>query len=123
MDFIACLGWHCLSPLYGGKNFSRRHVRTHSYLSLKRIFKCHLIFSKIFNFFIIFEQEVIKEGVMHLPREKLKKFSDLRFRYVEETEPEEFFIPYVWTLVYRSSTLYWNSTKITLFDPKTSDQL
>lgn len=44
-----------------------------------------------------------------------QKFPDLRFKYVEEDRPEEFFIPYVWSLVYNSSNLYFNSERIKLF--------
>lgn len=29
---------------------------------------------------------------------RLQKFPDLKFKYVEEEEPEEFFVPYIWTL-------------------------
>ena len=39
-------------------------------------------------------------------------FPELRFRYVEEDQPEEFFIPYVWTLVLKSLGLHWDSGKI-----------
>ncbi len=46
-----------------------------------------------------------------------KKFPELRFRYVEDDQPEEFFIPYIWSLVYRSSDIYWNSQNILLFNP------
>ena len=28
----------------------------------------------------------------------LKKFPELKFKYVEEEQPEDFFVPYVWTL-------------------------
>ena len=28
----------------------------------------------------------------------LKRLPDLKFKYVEEDQPEDFFIPYVWTL-------------------------
>jgi hypothetical protein len=28
----------------------------------------------------------------------LKKFPDLKFKYVEEEQPEDFFVPYIWTL-------------------------
>ena len=38
-------------------------------------------------------------------------FPELKFRYVED-QPDEFFIPYVWTLVFKSSSLYWDSTRI-----------
>ncbi|KAH9283865.1 Dymeclin [Echinococcus granulosus] len=35
----------------------------------------------------------------------LKEFQELKFKYVEEESPDEFFIPYVWSLVYRHSGL------------------
>ena len=35
-----------------------------------------------------------------------QSFSELKFRYVEESQPEEFFIPYVWTLIQKKSELY-----------------
>jgi hypothetical protein len=35
-----------------------------------------------------------------------QKFPDLKFRYVEEDQPEDFFVPYTWTLVRRK--IYWN---------------
>ncbi|CAL4091898.1 unnamed protein product, partial [Meganyctiphanes norvegica] len=60
-------------------------------------------------------QEVIQQGVLHLPKDRLKKFPELKFKYVEENEPEEFFIPYVWTLVYQSSGLYWDPECIAMF--------
>ncbi|XP_068239348.1 dymeclin [Palaemon carinicauda] len=66
-------------------------------------------------------QEVIQQGVLHLPKDRLKKFPELKFKYVEENEPEEFFIPYVWTLVYQSSGLYWNPESICIFDPSQPD--
>ncbi|XKL64792.1 hypothetical protein PGB90_004878 [Kerria lacca] len=43
------------------------------------------------------------------PRDLLKKFPDLKFKYVEEEKPEEFFIPYVWSLVGKSSGIHWNA--------------
>lgn len=46
----------------------------------------------------------------------LQKFPELKFKYVEEEQPEEFFIPYVWSLVYNSAVaLYWNPHDIQLF--------
>ena len=39
-------------------------------------------------------------------------FPDLKFRYVEEDQPEEFFVPYVWTIVFKSSPLHWDHSKI-----------
>jgi hypothetical protein len=46
-----------------------------------------------------------------------QKFPELKFKYVEEEQPEEFFIPYVWSLVYKSAKLYWNPERIQLFHP------
>ncbi|KAM9450962.1 dymeclin isoform 1-T3 [Clarias gariepinus] len=61
-------------------------------------------------------QEVIKKGAVALPKDRLKKFPDLKFKYVEEDQPEDFFIPYVWSLVFNSGVgLYWNSQGIELF--------
>ncbi len=45
----------------------------------------------------------------------LQKFPELKFKYVEEEQPEEFFVPYVWSLVYHSSNLYFNPSRIQLF--------
>jgi hypothetical protein len=61
--------------------------------------------------------QIIQEGALHWPSDRLKKFPELKFKYVEEDEPEEFFIPYVWTLVYQQSTLYWSADNIRLFTP------
>ena len=41
-----------------------------------------------------------------------QKFPDLKFRYVEEEQPEDFFVPYTWTLVRRK--IYWNSKYVKL---------
>lgn len=59
--------------------------------------------------------EVIKQGSLQFKRDRLKKFPELKFRYVEEDSPEEFFIPYIWSLVYHSSNLYFNASRIVLF--------
>lgn len=44
----------------------------------------------------------------------LKKFPELKFRYVEEDQPEEFFIPYVWSMVQSTSALCWSNDEITM---------
>ncbi|XP_028418977.1 dymeclin-like [Dendronephthya gigantea] len=63
--------------------------------------------------------DVIKQGTLQWPRDRLKKFPELKFKYVEEEQPEEFFIPYVWSLVYKSAKLYWNPERVQLFHPGT----
>lgn len=52
-----------------------------------------------------------------LRTDKLRKFPELHFTYEEETSPEEFFVPYVWTFVVNSSSIAWNSQAIALFSP------
>ncbi|XP_051895188.1 dymeclin isoform X2 [Pristis pectinata] len=60
--------------------------------------------------------EVIKQGAVALPKDKLKKFPELKFKYVEEEQPEEFFVPYIWSLAYNSTAeLYWNPQQVQLF--------
>ncbi|KAI1289319.1 Dymeclin [Halotydeus destructor] len=61
--------------------------------------------------------QIIQQSSLQWPSEKIKKFPELKFRYVEDDSPEEFFIPYVWSLVYRSSTVYFNAQNILLFNP------
>ncbi|RZF32853.1 hypothetical protein LSTR_LSTR009404 [Laodelphax striatellus] len=50
----------------------------------------------------------VRHAALQWPQDRLKKFPELKFKYVEEEKPEEFFIPYVWTLVTQHSNLYWN---------------
>ena len=38
-----------------------------------------------------------------------QKFPDLKFKYVEEDAPEDFFIPYVWELVFQNGNIHFNS--------------
>ncbi|CAH8823587.1 unnamed protein product [Trichobilharzia szidati] len=47
----------------------------------------------------------------------LKKFPDLKFKYVEEESPDEFFIPYVWSVVLRQSGIHFKSKSLMLFTP------
>jgi len=62
-------------------------------------------------------RSIIQLASLQWPSDRLKKFPELRFRYVEDEKPEEFFIPYIWSLVYRLSQIYWNSQNIFLFNP------
>ncbi|XP_015378745.1 PREDICTED: dymeclin-like [Diuraphis noxia] len=41
----------------------------------------------------------VQHWSLQWPRDLMKKFPDLKFKYVEEEKPEEFFGPYVWSLV------------------------
>ena len=64
----------------------------------------------------------IQQGTSEWPRDRLRKFPELKFKYVEEEQPEEFFIPYVWSVVCQSALLYWSAENIKLFSPNSSEQ-
>jgi len=49
--------------------------------------------------------------------ENIKLFTELRFTYEEEAHPEEFFVPYVWSLVCAHSGIPWDPQAIALFAP------
>lgn len=61
----------------------------------------------------------IQQGALQWPTDRLKRFPELKFKYVEDTNTEDFFVPYIWSLVFRLSGFYWQPTKIKLFDAKT----
>ncbi|XP_012945055.1 dymeclin [Aplysia californica] len=65
--------------------------------------------------------QTIKDGSLTFKKDKLKKFPELKFQYVEEESPEEFFIPYIWSLVYHSANLYFNPGRILLFSLNSED--
>ena len=44
----------------------------------------------------------------------MQQFPELKFRYVEEDQPDEFFIPYVWSLVFHRSGLHWTREEVKL---------
>ncbi|KAL4522643.1 hypothetical protein Ndes2437A_g07404 [Nannochloris sp. 'desiccata'] len=61
--------------------------------------------------------EVIKTGSMGWRKEKLRTFPELRFSYEEEASPEDFFVPYVWSLIVSSLSIPWTLSAITAFVP------
>ena len=67
-------------------------------------------------------KEALELGAKQFPLDRLKKFPDLKFKYVEEEQPEDFFVPYVWTLVYKSCNLYWSSESILIFKQQQQQQ-
>lgn len=44
--------------------------------------------------------------------------SRLLFQYVEDEQPEDFFIPYIWTRIYYSTNIAWNPKRNMLFNPE-----
>lgn len=48
---------------------------------------------------------------------RLSPPEDLRFTYEEEEFPEDFFVPYVWSIVVSNTTIPWNLQAVALFQP------
>lgn len=63
----------------------------------------------------------IRQGTLEWPRDRLRKFPELKFKYVEEEQPEEFFIPYVWSVVCQGALLHWNAENIKIFSSNNSE--
>ncbi len=61
--------------------------------------------------------KVIKTASIGWRKEKLRSFPELRFTYEEEASPEDFFVPYIWSLVVSSLSIPWTLSAITAFVP------
>uniref|UniRef100_A0A914DUU8 Dymeclin n=1 Tax=Acrobeloides nanus TaxID=290746 RepID=A0A914DUU8_9BILA len=61
--------------------------------------------------------DTIAKAAIIWPSDRLKKFPELKFKYVEDENTVEFFVPYVWRLIDRNSGIYWNPNLIHLFNP------
>lgn len=69
------------------------------------------------NLSVLEVSEFIKSASLLWSSDKMKKLPELKFKYIEEGQPEEFFIPYLWSIVFHSSDIYWNSKNILIFNP------
>jgi len=58
----------------------------------------------------------IEEVVLQIPSHRLRKYPELKYNYIEVERPEEFFVPYVWSLIYNKSGIFWNPNCIQLFE-------
>ena len=58
--------------------------------------------------------EILVDLSRKWPADGLRRFPEQKYKYCEEEEPSEFFLPYIWTLVYQQSGLYWQHSKIKL---------
>ena len=61
------------------------------------------------------------EGLRVWKGDGVQRTPDLHFTYEEEAAAEDFFVPYIWTLVVSSTSLPWNSRSISLFAPSGQD--
>ncbi|KAF9923922.1 hypothetical protein FBU30_006038, partial [Linnemannia zychae] len=55
--------------------------------------------------------QVIQTASRTWPPNLMKTFPDIKFRYEEEEQSNEFFCPYVWSLLYRNMFVYWDEEK------------
>ncbi|KAL7080052.1 hypothetical protein ACQ4LE_000580 [Meloidogyne hapla] len=60
--------------------------------------------------------EAIKKTAIEWPTDRLKKFPDLRFKYIEDDNTVDFFVPYIWRLIYESAGIYFDPIAIQLFN-------
>jgi hypothetical protein len=58
--------------------------------------------------------EAIEKAAVQWPTDRLKKFPDLKYKYIEDENTVEFFVPYVWRLIYQS--IYFDASTIKLFN-------
>jgi dymeclin len=55
------------------------------------------------------------------PPAALAADDEASYRYEEETDPEQFFVPYIWKLIFEQTPEFcWKADKITLFTPGTA---
>ncbi|KAF9205313.1 hypothetical protein BGZ49_004213 [Haplosporangium sp. Z 27] len=54
---------------------------------------------------------VIQMASRTWPPNLMKTFPDIKFEYEEEEQSNEFFCPYVWSLLYRNTFVYWDEEK------------
>jgi len=47
--------------------------------------------------------------------DRMRQMADLKFTYEQEPSPEEFFTPYIWSVVYERAAIDWASERIVLF--------
>ncbi|KHJ98362.1 hypothetical protein OESDEN_01662 [Oesophagostomum dentatum] len=62
--------------------------------------------------------EIIEKEAIVLPTDRLAKFPELRFRYVEDENTVDFFVPYVWRLTVQHSTIPFESSRVKLFNAR-----
>uniref|UniRef100_A0A183BPY4 Dymeclin n=1 Tax=Globodera pallida TaxID=36090 RepID=A0A183BPY4_GLOPA len=60
--------------------------------------------------------DAIKKGAIEWPSDRLKKFPDLRFKYIEDEDTVDFFVPYIWRLINDGLCLMFDTDAIRLFN-------
>ncbi|CAG8611385.1 12604_t:CDS:10, partial [Ambispora leptoticha] len=55
--------------------------------------------------------EIIETATRTWPPGRLQEFPELKFQYEESMYPENFFCPYIWTIIYQRFWIYWDEEK------------
>uniref|UniRef100_A0A0N5C976 Dymeclin n=1 Tax=Strongyloides papillosus TaxID=174720 RepID=A0A0N5C976_STREA len=58
----------------------------------------------------------IEEHSLTWPTDRLKKFPELKFKYVEDENTADFFVPYIWRLIASYSGIYYKNSSIQLYN-------
>jgi len=53
--------------------------------------------------------------------DRMRQMADLKFTYEQEPSPEEFFTPYIWSVVYERAAIDWAPERIVLFPLEPAD--
>lgn len=56
--------------------------------------------------------EVIRKAAIEWPTDRLKKCAELKFKYIENENTVDFFVPYVWRLIWETSGVYFASPSL-----------
>ncbi|CDW58283.1 Dymeclin domain containing protein [Trichuris trichiura] len=61
--------------------------------------------------------EQIQNAAVNWVPDGLKKFPELKFKYVEDRNTEDFFVPYIWKILYDRHSFYFEQSNVKLFVP------
>ncbi|CAD6192580.1 unnamed protein product [Caenorhabditis auriculariae] len=61
---------------------------------------------------------IIEKEAVTWPTDRLAKFPELKFRYVEDENTVDFFVPYVWRLALEHSGIYFDVSRVKLFNAR-----
>lgn len=56
--------------------------------------------------------EVIRKAAIEWPTDRLKKCPELKFKYIEDDNTVDFFVPYVWRLIWQTCGVYFSSPSL-----------
>ncbi|KAL1923654.1 uncharacterized protein VTP21DRAFT_8634 [Calcarisporiella thermophila] len=60
--------------------------------------------------------DLMEQAARTWPPNRLQAFAELKFQYEEKTEAHEFFCPYVWSLIYRATFIWWDEKKARILE-------